>query len=469
MSISGANKMAADKLLTIGNCQASYELGKIIKKNTEATVYQAHSKNDPKRRLIVKRVISQHLDPIISELTIYTGVTHPHIIKPIKLYFSTADKENKYFLDVVMEEGTPLLQYLNEHKLSLKQKKRLIIDLINTLHFLRSNGILYGDIKINNLIILNGRLVVIDFGLTLKVTDPDSKIIQSYNDLGSYVIRYRKTFKHNSEDYDVITGTVWALGITILEIIKQFDYGKLCLTIDLFEHIINLTYYPERTIQQYHGDLGDPRLLKLLVRLFGDPKQRYRSYSDILADPFFGLDDGLTGRLDDGLTGRLDDGLTGRLDDGKIKRPLSFPKVRPNLIYPPIILSYYFNFDHYQDKTKILATELFLRLYRLLVLTKNYIKEEVQPFYEACLAIALASEASEYQFVSYGTEHLKWVREIILFTGGWLYLENPYRPQDKTLKQIFDFPDFNTARKLDYRSLVALIDRYNSIVDEWSK
>jgi len=100
--------------------------------------------------------------------------------------------------------------------------------LIECLAFLQEQGIYYGDIKISNLIILKEQLKLIDYGLIVKTSDPLSKIIQSYNDLASYRLRHHSILTEpiKASDYHVMSDPIWALGITILEIIPQFDFAQ---------------------------------------------------------------------------------------------------------------------------------------------------------------------------------------------------------------------------------------------------
>jgi len=107
--VSIKERMAATSFsITTGTCQVDYCLGKI----------NCQSKKHSTEPLIVKRINSRYLDAIVSELTILSGVDHPQIIKPEALYFLAGlnqDKQIYYQLDIILQQGIPLLDYLRHH------------------------------------------------------------------------------------------------------------------------------------------------------------------------------------------------------------------------------------------------------------------------------------------------------------------------------------------------------------------
>jgi len=137
--------------------------------------------------------------------------------------------------------------------------------------------------------------------------------------------------------------------------------------------IKKLTYQPRKALQAYFSDC-DSEVIELLINFFGDPKSRYNYYRDILANPFFK---------------EMKDGPA----SGKVKSAINLPRFLPKTGHAALIL----------------ATELFFRLYQPVFLKESKaVEKELQSFYEACVALAMASEVSYSELITHSVDYLNY-------------------------------------------------------------
>lgn len=111
---------------------------------------------------------SIHTNEFIRELTVYSMIDHPNIIPLIGWGYDS----DKWYL--VFPLGIDLRVAFREKLLTLGQA---IHDILSAVNFLHINGIFHGDIKDNNMIFLNNRIVLVDFGSVRYATWYNDKFI----------------------------------------------------------------------------------------------------------------------------------------------------------------------------------------------------------------------------------------------------------------------------------------------------
>lgn len=170
-------------------------------------------------------------------------------------------------VDIFLELGTPLLKIIGEtsyadwaatylegkvspRQLPLKERRNYQRDVIAGLHFLH-HGVLHRDIKADNVIVVDGRAKLADFGLSLQclLGERDNR----YRRSGMYTVTNRPPEMlrfPKKRDYS-FSADVWALGTLLIEIetsssLVAFDKGK--------------GNYKQRTLECYFAALGLPPL-----------------------------------------------------------------------------------------------------------------------------------------------------------------------------------------------------------------
>jgi hypothetical protein len=176
-------------------------------------VYQVTDDND---RILVEKIIkSGELDIIYNEIR-SLGWIHPNIIRyhEVRFYFDYDTPRASCIMDL----GRPLQDCLASW-LDLRQ---LIVQLLEALCFIESQGWVYGDIKIENLVIVEGQLKLIDFGFMWRIGERDI-VTQTFSDLGGHLLQ---EIRVKDIDYTKISSSpyhnaMFALGATIFNILHR--------------------------------------------------------------------------------------------------------------------------------------------------------------------------------------------------------------------------------------------------------
>jgi serine/threonine protein kinase len=131
-----------------------YPQGDEIASGSYGTVYQVGS------LYAVKEIWDKNaLLLLAQELDIYARYNHPCIMKP--LYWSI-NKDKAY---LVMWQGKDLIKAYKDKDITMQQ---IISDTLSAFAFLNSQGIAHCDIKPRNMVLLDGVVKVIDFGLARR-------------------------------------------------------------------------------------------------------------------------------------------------------------------------------------------------------------------------------------------------------------------------------------------------------------
>jgi polo-like kinase 4 len=112
---------------------------------------------------------------VANEVEIHWQLRNPSILE---LYNYFEDSEYVYMVMELCENGN-LYQYLREHPrghLTEPEARGVLLQLIQGLAYLHSNGIIHRDLKLSNLL-LNSKyqLKIADFGLAVKLQDPSAE------------------------------------------------------------------------------------------------------------------------------------------------------------------------------------------------------------------------------------------------------------------------------------------------------
>lgn len=167
---------------------------KIIGEGKDGIVYEYGNEN------IVKLLKKKGINNFI-EIFIKKNFTHENIMTSKKISFNG---NNIKFLE---EKGIEVTKYVE--KKSYEKRKRLCLQLCKGIEFLHRNGIIHGDIKPSNLLVLNNTLKVNDFSCS-KIVSKDN-IFEGI----AYSYLYRPPEINLTFQSDI-----YALGCTIYEILN---------------------------------------------------------------------------------------------------------------------------------------------------------------------------------------------------------------------------------------------------------
>ena len=186
-----------------------FELGSLLGKGSDGTVYELLSPNDDKSKYVVKYIqpkvygIENYL-----EYYIMWHLTNPNIVKAKDICLSKSN-----LIKIIQEKA---ISDLFSYKFTSENKKNIIFQIVNAVKFLHGFDIVHGDIKPSNILIFEDNNVKLsDFSLCRFVSDIGvTKQLYTYHFRPPEVDK--GTIKRNSD--------IYALGCTLYEIYFNFPY-----------------------------------------------------------------------------------------------------------------------------------------------------------------------------------------------------------------------------------------------------
>ena len=156
------------------NLEDDYVLLELIGSGSSASVYLAEEIQS-KNQVAIKRILKSKLlkfqkgiDNLKHEISILQDLSHDHISQLFAVYES---EDSVYMVMEYLPEGTLGKRLNKKGKFDEASAKVLIRGLLETLDYLHSKDIVHRDLKLENLMMINGNnneVKLIDFGLAFR-------------------------------------------------------------------------------------------------------------------------------------------------------------------------------------------------------------------------------------------------------------------------------------------------------------
>jgi cyclin-dependent kinase len=204
----GSNKWCDDN---------DYETLEKITKGSYGTVYKV-TRNGKTFAMKTQEVNYASLN----ELSILSTYSHENIVGLVFKSMSTTE------INLYLEYGTVLSDivkstedgweriYVNGEQQFEPKYKNYILDICNGVKYLHSHEIIHRDLKPQNIIIINGKAKIADFGTALQGVLRDNDFAKKFEDLGT--VWYRSLELLNGDRNYSFEVDVWALACIIFEI-----------------------------------------------------------------------------------------------------------------------------------------------------------------------------------------------------------------------------------------------------------
>jgi serine/threonine protein kinase len=153
----------------------NYKRIKKIATGAEGTVYVGVRLKDSKQiamKLTPTESIDEANELIKSSIDIIK-LKNEYLAEYYEFYIEMKDDIDLYFVTIMPLYESDLDKYINDNKINEKQKIDLLLQVINGIEYLHSNGIIHRDLKLSNIFVLfdenkNIKIKIGDFGFLTK-------------------------------------------------------------------------------------------------------------------------------------------------------------------------------------------------------------------------------------------------------------------------------------------------------------
>ena len=172
---------------------------------------------------------------LISEIDIHRSLHHKNIVKFDGFFH---DKDYVYFV-LELCDGGNVLEYLKKKEtLSEFETANIIRQIVDSLVYLHSNGIIHRDIKLQNFLMMkNGTVKLSDFGLSVRVKSLDDSTKPSVCGTPGYLSPEVVTRGHHTFAIDI-----WAMGVSVYTMLTGKQPFKSADRKQVFQKIRQVSY-----------------------------------------------------------------------------------------------------------------------------------------------------------------------------------------------------------------------------------
>ncbi|MBC8099660.1 MAG: serine/threonine protein kinase, partial [Armatimonadetes bacterium] len=211
---------------------------------------------------------------LASEFKVLASLRHPHIISVLDYGF---DDQNQPFLT---------LELLRDHRtiiewgaaLPIAERVRLLMQMLEALAYLHRRGILHRDLKPANVMVMDGQVKVLDFGLALLRSDvPEESVVGTLTYLAPEVLMGERASQASD---------LYAVGVLAYELlVGRHPFATANIT-DLMLAVISadVDLTPLTDLLVTPEDESSP-LPPIIQRLLAkQPAERYQDAAQVLLD-----------------------------------------------------------------------------------------------------------------------------------------------------------------------------------------
>lgn len=211
----------------VGSQIGPYRLLQEIGEGGMGVVFMAEQ-TEPVQRKVALKVIKIGMDTrrvvarFESERQAMAMMDHPCITKILD---AGATESGRPYFVMELVHGSSITSYCDEHRLSLRQRLDIFVQVCNALEHAHQKGIIHRDIKPNNIMVTNhdGRPTpkIIDFGIAKAINDPltDKTLFTNYGEMIGTPL-YMSPEQSELSEPDVDTRTdIYSLGVLLYELL----------------------------------------------------------------------------------------------------------------------------------------------------------------------------------------------------------------------------------------------------------
>jgi tetratricopeptide (TPR) repeat protein/predicted Ser/Thr protein kinase len=256
-----------------------YRLVELLGEGGMGMVFRAEQ-DEPVHRSVALKLMRSTLGGAVAEARFLAErqtlalLSHPNIAA---MYDAGATEEGFPYFVMERVEGQPLNEYCDAHRLAVRNRVELLIQVCKGVQHAHQKGIIHRDLKPDNVLVGEaGVPKIIDFGIAKAIDQTTDNRLTQQGTIGTPAYMSPEALG----GYDVDTRTdVYSLGVMLYELVA----GALPYNVEgmPFGMIVKLVTEEEVTLpESLRGDLGWIAR-KAIAR---DREERYGSAADLAAD-----------------------------------------------------------------------------------------------------------------------------------------------------------------------------------------
>ena len=205
----------------------------------------------------------EHRVALAQEFRVLASLRHPHIISVLDYGFD-AERQPFFTMDL-LENARTIVDYARSA--SYSRRIDLVQQMLQALRYLHRRGILHRDLKPDNVMVVDGVVRVLDFGLALRQPEAENKT------MGTLAYLSPEALQHGVFSW---ASDIYAVGLIVYEIFAgEHPYDTSSINA-LFSDILSLEVGTE------HLDLSEDLQQLLQAMVEKDPEQRPPDVDTIL-------------------------------------------------------------------------------------------------------------------------------------------------------------------------------------------
>lgn len=214
-----------------------YPIGSKIHEGSSGKVYQ--SSKDSSIAIKIQEGDFSSLETFVNEINYLSIVDHPNIIKPF--HWSLTYQDGKYRSFLAMPKGIPVLDALQNQKITFWQFAK---DILGAIAYLHQHMICHGDLKENNIVYCKGKVCLIDLGHTIACLYREGMISMRYVRINPY---YNDPEYYPGDD-NPIQSELFSIGVILARIWQRLNGQNSTSPMFDVETCISSKYKKERDL-----------------------------------------------------------------------------------------------------------------------------------------------------------------------------------------------------------------------------
>jgi eukaryotic-like serine/threonine-protein kinase len=219
----GLHPLRARRALPADTAIGRYRLIELLGEGGMGAVYLAEQR-EPVWRVVALKLMrstlqgSNALGRFNAERQALARLSHPNVAA---MYDAGATDDGFPFFVMERVEGQPLLAYCDDHRLSIRRRVELFIQVCKGVQHAHQKGIIHRDLKPSNVLVADGVPKIIDFGIAKAIDASQplgdaTAVLTSHGVLGTPA--YMSPEALNGDDLDTRTD-VYSLGVMLYELL----------------------------------------------------------------------------------------------------------------------------------------------------------------------------------------------------------------------------------------------------------